>query len=407
MSMRPDVAILLDHFGPGGVERVACHVANGLHRRGFKVEVVAIDGTGPVRALLDPSISLHVLRTLPGLRRRRMKAAVPAIAAYLRKSSPRLFHSPGNHTTRPAALAIALSRFRGEFVPKITNPLLHDRKARRRSLRRYVYRWALRRARVILALTPNAVNQIADIDEKLAARTRVIHNPYVSDRMLACAAFREPTEPPVILAIGRLSQQKNHALLLRAAARLDGRPWRLRICGSGPEEPALRALAVELGIADRLELPGFVSDPVPEYLAAKVLALSSNWEGLPATMLEAVACGCPVVSTASSPGLVDLLRAIGAREAVALEDEEGLAEALREALDGESPRVSSDASLPYGIEAACDEHAVLFGELLGGYAGEAKLSTGRTEGIVANVATCPQAVPDQGTPTAAANSGIS
>lgn len=366
MSVRPDVAILLDHFGPGGVERVACHVANGLHHRGFRVEIIALEGTGPVRALLDPSIPLRVLWTLPGLRRRRMKAAVPAIAGYLRKSSPRLFHSPGNHTTRPAALAIALSRFRGAFVAKITNPLLHDRKKRRRSLRRYVYRWALRKARVILCLSPSAVNQIAEIDERLAGRTRVIPNPYISDRMLASAAFREPADPPVILSIGRLSQQKNHALLLKAAARLDGRPWRLRICGTGPEGPALQALARQLGIADRLELPGFVSDPVPEYLAAQVFALSSNWEGLPATLLEAVACGCPVVSTASSAGLVDLLRSIGAREAVPVEDESGLAEALREALDGKLPRVNSNTTLQYNIETACDEHASLFGEILCG-----------------------------------------
>lgn len=363
--MRPDVAILLDHFGPGGVERVACHVANGLQRRGLSVEMIVLEDTGPVRALLDPGISVQLLGTLPGRRRSRMKAAVPAIAAYLRKSSPRLFHSPGNHTTRPAALGIALSGYRGAFVPKITNPLLPYGPAEGPSLRRFIFRWALRKARVILALSPRAVGQVAEIDARLAGRTRVIHNPYVSKAMLDSAVRRDPKAPPVILSIGRLSHQKNHALLIRAAARLDRRPWRLRICGTGPQEDALRALAAELGIADRLELPGFVNDPVPEYLAATVMALSSNWEGLPATVLEAIACGCPVVSTASSPGLVDLLREVGAREPVALEDADGLAKALGAALDGTLPRVSSDACLPYTIEAASDEHVEVFSEILG------------------------------------------
>jgi glycosyltransferase involved in cell wall biosynthesis len=171
-------------------------------------------------------------------------------------------------------------------------------------------------------------------------------------------------DPPVILSIGRLSQQKNHALLLRAAARLGDQPWRLRICGTGPEEDALRALADELGIGDRLELPGFVSDPVSEYLEATVMALSSAWEGLPATVLEAIACGCPVVSTASSPGLVDLLREIGAREPIPPGDERALANALQEALGRELPVVSRAAIDPYRIEAACNEHAALFEKAL-------------------------------------------
>ena len=380
MSARPDVAILLDYFGPSGVERVACHVANGLQRRGLKVEMIVLKATGPVRALLDPNIKVRQLWTVPGLRHRRMKAAVPAIAAYLRMSRPRLLHSPGNYTTRPAALAIALSRYPGAFVAKITNPLLKEsitaRRQRQRQRRLWVYGWALRKARLVLALSPSGVDEITGLDERLADRIRVIHNPYVNDRMLDSAGHRSPTEPPVILSIGRLAAQKNQALLLRAAARLSHRPWRLRICGTGPDEPALRALAQELGIADRLELPGFVEDPVPEYRAATVFALSSNWEGLPATVLEAIACGCPVVSTASSPGLVDLLRDIGAYEAVMPQDEAGLAEALRKALDGELPRVSPDKSAPYSIEAACDEHASLFGEILG------------THGVMSNRA-CP------------------
>ncbi|MEO6582161.1 MAG: glycosyltransferase [Sphingomicrobium sp.] len=367
MRPRPDVAILLDYFGSGGVERVACHVANGLQRNGLKVELIVLKDSGPVRGLLDPNIIVRTLWTVPVLRHLRMKAAVPAIAAYLRMSRPRLFHSPGNYTIRPAALAIALAGYRGAFVAKITNPLLKDSMTalRRRQRRLSVYGWALRKARLVLALSPSGADQIAKLDERLAGRVRVVHNPYVDDRMLAGAAQRSPADPPVILSLGRLTVQKNQALLLRAAARLGQRPWRLRICGTGPDEPALRALAAELGIADRLELPGFIADPVPEYQAASVFALSSNWEGLPATILEAVACGCPVVSTASSPGLVDLLREFGAREAVPLEDEAALAEALRDALDGKLPPVSPAAAAPYAIAAACDQHAALFGEILG------------------------------------------
>ena len=367
MKDRPEVAILLDRFGPGGVVRVACHVANGLHRSGIRVEMVVLDDSGPVRALLDGAIPVRPVRVPEfARRRRRMVAAIPAIARYLRERRPRIFHSPGNHTNRPAAFAACLAGFDGAFVPKVTNPLLNDRMTGRRQwLRRLFYRWALAQARKILVLSKASIGDVADIDPGLVPKACVVHNPYVTRKMLQRASHRRPADPPIILSMGRLSRQKNHAMLLRAAARLRDRPWRLRICGTGSKGPALRSLARELGIEDRLELPGFIQDPADEYAKATVLAVSSRWEGLPAIVLEAIACGCPVVCTRSSPGLVELLNDVGAREPVALDDEEGFAAALSAALDGTLPRVPPTASLPYSVESSMAEHAELFGEILG------------------------------------------
>lgn len=294
-----------------------------------------------------------------------MKAAVPAIADYLEARSPRLLHAPGNHTILAAWRAIEAAGFGGAFVPKVTNPLMKQSKGLlSRWRRRRDFRRALGRAELLLVLSSDGQRQVAHLDSALVPFTRVVHNPYVSDEMFRRSAERSPADPPIILSIGRLTEQKNHSMLVRAAASLRDRPWRLRICGTGPEEAALRKLADDLGVGDRLELPGFVADPVPEYLSAAVMALSSRWEGLPATVLEAMACGCPVVATASSPGLVELLRSAGAREPVAPDDELGFSRALKEALEGRLPTVAPEASLPYGIEAACDEHAKLFAALL-------------------------------------------
>ena len=366
MTDSPDVAILLDRFGSGGVERVACHVANGLHRSGIRVEMVVLEDSGPVRSLLDAAIPVACIGS-PGMARRgrRTIASVPAIARYLRQRNPKILHSPGNHTNGPAALAVRLAGFGGAFVPKITNPILNDRMAgRRRWIRRAFYRWGLRQARTILVLSRASISEVADIDPHLVPKTRVVHNPYVSPAMLLRAASRRPAEPPVILSIGRLSRQKNQAMLLRSAARLTDHRWRIRICGTGPEEPRLRALADELGIADRVELPGFVNDTAEEFARAQVLAVSSRWEGLPAIVLEAIACGCPVISTRSSSGLVELLEDAGASEPVAVDDEAGFAAALRRALDGELPVVPVEAATPYSIEASVAEHVELFGGLL-------------------------------------------
>lgn len=363
---RPDVAILLERFGSGGVERVACLIASGLASRGFGVEMLVLEDGGPTRSLVSEGVRVRVLpHILAGRRRARMAAAVPQIADILSRHSPRLFHAPGNHTIRPAARAVARAGFSGPFVPKVTNPLSGTKTLwwKRRS-RRLQFRNALRRAEMILVLSPSGVDEVAEVDGQLRAKARFIHNPYVSDAMLGRATERQPSAPPVILSMGRLCEQKNQALLLRAAARMKDRSWHIRLCGMGPDEPMLRELAAELGIAERVEFAGFVSDPVPEYLGATVLVQASRWEGLPATVLEAIACGCPVVATASSSGLANLLREVGAREPVKVGDELGLARAIGDALDGRLPHVPPEASLPYGIEASLDEHAAVFRKLI-------------------------------------------
>lgn len=363
---RPDVAILLDHFGSGGVERVACHVANGLQRRGFNVAMVVLHDGGPSRDLLDQAVSVHALdRHDERPRGERMKAALPAIAAYLQECEPRLLHAPGNHLIRPSARAIALANYRGRFLVKLTNPLGGaDLAWRARRKRRRAFRDALRRSDRVLVLSENGYRDVAKVGRGLVGKARVIHNPYVSEAMLRAASERRPTSPPVILSVGRLSEQKNQAMLLRAAARLGERPWRLRLCGTGPDEPALRALAKDLGIADRCEFAGFLPDPLPEYLAATVLALSSRWEGLPATMVEAMACGCPVVATRSSEAVADLLAQAGACSPVEIDDEEGFASLLGDAIDGCLPQLRSGIVASFGMEASCDEHAAVIAELL-------------------------------------------
>jgi glycosyltransferase involved in cell wall biosynthesis len=94
------------------------------------------------------------------------------------------------------------------------------------------------------------------------------------------------------------------------------------------------------------------------------MALSSRWEDLPGTMLEAMACGCPVITTASSSGLAELIREVGALPPVPPGDEAALARALEQALDGSLPVVPNAAALAYGVDAACDEHAAIFAQLL-------------------------------------------
>jgi glycosyltransferase involved in cell wall biosynthesis len=98
------------------------------------------------------------------------------------------------------------------------------------------------------------------------------------------------------IAVGRLSAIKDYPTLLHAFAILQGNP-KLKILGSGPEKDSLRQLAAQLQIGDRAQFPGFASDIQPHLAAADAFVLSSLWEGLPVSVLEAAAAGLPVVVT--------------------------------------------------------------------------------------------------------------
>ena len=101
---------------------------------------------------------------------------------------------------------------------------------------------------------------------------------------------------PLLVAVGRLAPQKGFDLLLRASAALHGRGLRHRlvVLGRGDEHDALQRLATELGIADAVELRGFVANPHEVMARADLFVLSSRTEGMPLSLLEALALRLPV-----------------------------------------------------------------------------------------------------------------
>ena len=108
-----------------------------------------------------------------------------------------------------------------------------------------------------------------------------------------------PASARVVAGVGRLNPQKNFALFLDIAAQLASRFPGLHflLAGDGPEEKMLREKAAALGIADRVTFSGYVADTRLVYLAADVLLMPSRYEGLPMTLLEAMAMGLPVVAS--------------------------------------------------------------------------------------------------------------
>src|SRR5690606_4661510 len=106
------------------------------------------------------------------------------------------------------------------------------------------------------------------------------------------------SDVPIIISVGRLTLQKNYDLLLRAFARLrKEREARLVIIGDGNQRAQLEAEVTRLGLQECVLLPGFKPNPYPYMSRAALFVMSSDYEGFGSVLVEAMACGCPIVST--------------------------------------------------------------------------------------------------------------
>jgi glycosyltransferase involved in cell wall biosynthesis len=122
-----------------------------------------------------------------------------------------------------------------------------------------------------------------------------VHNG-MADLPAACRASPE-RDPARLIMVARYEAQKDHLTLIRALASMADRPWSLELVGGGPGEPALRSLIASHGLADRVEVHGLRGDVAERLAKCQIFVLSSNWEGLPRSILEAMRAGLPVVAS--------------------------------------------------------------------------------------------------------------
>lgn len=360
------LALFITSLVGGGAERVTLNLAAALADRGHTLDLLVgrkegqlhehipatvriIDlGAASARQLLP--IVLKMPRTAKGLASTLLHpkapwilGAVPALVRYLNDRPPATLLSVRNYANIAALLAWRLKSGRPRLVISAHNHLTvaatHARKAYRRKfpqLARSLYPEADR----IVAVSNGVAEDLVQSIGLPRSRITTIYNPVFHPELLAQARdtptheWFVPGAPPVVLGIGKLKPQKDFACLVRAFARvLATRPARLLILGEGPQREALVSLAHELGVADAVSLPGFVANPFAYLGRAAVFVLSSAWEGLSNVIIEALACGCPVVSTDCPSGPAEILDGGTYGRLVPVGDDAALARAIVATLD--------------------------------------------------------------------------
>jgi len=351
------VTLALPDFSGGGAERVFLDLASGLVARDVDVDIVVVRGEGELRSQVPPGARTVVLGVSD------VSHCVPRLMRYLRTARPEAVVSALSHMNLAAILACRLVRPRVAIMVTQHNHLsTSTAHAGRRldlimpMLIRVGYPFADR----IVAVSRGVADDLALTTGLRPERIRVACNPVVFDR-IASAGRCEVEHPwlakktgPVLVAMGRLVDQKDFATLIRAVARL-AVECRLVILGEGPARPRLEALAVELGIAERVDLPGYVDNPYPALRAADVFVLSSRWEGLPTVLIEALAFPVPIVATDCPSGPREILADGTWGRLVPPGDPVRLADAINDAL-AEPRHDRPEARLRYQLDTVAQRY---------------------------------------------------
>jgi glycosyltransferase involved in cell wall biosynthesis len=347
----------------GGVERTAANLCRGLAERGYAVDLVLAQAEGPHLAEIPSSVRVRDLRAT------RVLASLPALVRYLQRERPGALLSMMCHANVVALWAKRLSGSSARAIVCEHNTLsrtARDRTNRRGwlmpGLVRRFYPWA----DGIVAVSTGVAEDLGRVAGLPGERIHVVYNAAVTRELRERARapldhpWFSPGAPPVIVAAGRMRPQKDFPTLIEAFARLrQTRPARLLILGEGPDRAALDLLVRRLGLERDVAMPGFIADPYPYIARAALFVLSSRWEGLPTVLIEALACGTPIVATDCPSGPREILADGRYGRLVPVADVPALAEALASSLaEGRQPP-PPESWLRFDADRVVDQYARL------------------------------------------------
>jgi glycosyltransferase involved in cell wall biosynthesis len=291
------------------------NLINEMVRKNIDAELVVADRSGELLSEVRDDVEIYSLDfnidTYP------LPLSFPKLIRYLDSSDTDIVLSLMKHANITAALATNISN---------QNPclILSERNHLSKALEQesYFKRKIIKILMENLYPTSNHIIPISkgvsdDLHNSISIKkddTTVIYNPAVSDDIYEKAKERvthswfQPDQSPIILGVGRLRKQKDFKTLLRSFEIVrKNRECRLIILGEGPQRQELESLAKKLNISDDIYMPGNVNNPYKYMNNSDVFVLSSAWEGFGNVVVEALACGCPVVSTDCPSGPSEIL----------------------------------------------------------------------------------------------------
>lgn len=361
----PVLAFFIQDLRAGGAERNVARILSGIVARGIATDLVVVERKGAFFAELDSRVNVVELP------QKRTMSSVLGLKRYIETRRPLALVSSLTHTNIAAILANSIASPKTKLVVVERNELSLNRRLKT-GLVRFSYGlvpWLYPRADILAAVSSGVRDDLAKTMGVSANQISVLYNPVVTDGLDRSAA--ESTEHPwladgripVILGVGRLMRQKNFPLLIHAFAQVrKQRHVRLIVLGEGELRSELETLVRSLGVTSDVDLPGFDANPFRFMRRAGIYVLSSDWEGLPTTLIEAMACGTPVVATDCRSGPSEILLQGKIGRLVPTGDVGALANAIMDTLDAPGDQASRIArAKEFNLDRAVDRYLDVIG----------------------------------------------
>jgi len=359
------ICVITPRFAISGVPLAQLRFARALARAGHDVDLVI--------GRVDPDLAVP---DMPGVRvmalqRPNVRSMAGDVWRYMRRERPEVIFSAEDHLNALVLLIAILTRSRARISGSCrVTPF--DTYSNRPFTKRWVLKQLMRsvtwRANALTCVSRDMVEQYRQVFE--SPPHTFVYN--IVDDATARARLAEPVDDPwfvdkalpVIVGAGMLQPWKGFSDLIRAVKRLEekGRRIRLVIFGEGPLRGELEALVRELGLEDRVRLPGHTDNPLKYFARADAFVLSSHVEGMPNVLVEAMMAGCTPVAADCPTGPSELLQGGRFGYLVPMKDPAALAEGIAAALDRPIPaQLLAEAVRPFEEEAVIRRHFDLLG----------------------------------------------
>lgn len=342
-SKFPHVSFFLPNLNDGGAEKVLTTLANELARLGVRVDFVLVKASGVNLKSLSGEVQVVDLGSA------NTYFSLVKLIRYFQQRRPDVFVSSLDLTNLIAIIARSISGVRTRLLIRIENMVSIQKRALwKKSLEKKLLFLLYPLADGVIAVSKNVADDIVAYAGVSPLKIYTIYNPVITPELLAKSKVElvhpwfQANSAPVILGVGRLTEQKDFKTLIIAFATLRQElDVRLIILGEGGQRPELESLIKKLGIDHDVDLHGYVENPYPYMKHASVFVLSSAWEGLPTVLIEALACGCPVVSTDCPGGIREILADGKYGELVPVGNSQAMTEAIRQVIMNGNSAVAS------------------------------------------------------------------
>jgi glycosyltransferase involved in cell wall biosynthesis len=356
------IALFIPSLSGGGAERVFVTLANNFADMGFRVDLILTKKKGAYLNEVSSLVKIINLNTS-----RVVLSTIP-LYKYLSRQRPEVLLS-----TLPAANAVAMvvSAMLGGKVPLIVREasmasisLTQTKNKNKNRIISLFYNVFKSQIKKLIAGSVCVAKDAISYYNINSSRVVTINNPVITKRLYELSDLTpkhkwfDDEKNQIILGVGRLVEVKNFKLLIDAFAVVSvyNKRAKLIILGEGPERKKLEMQICELGLGDKVDLLGFVNNPFGYMAKASVYVLSSNYEGLPATLIQAMACGSAVISTDCPGGSREILQEGKLGVLVAVGDIDAMAIAMAEALNTKQKKIQECQLDCYKEEKSTDEY---------------------------------------------------